>query len=230
MLIDIFHDFACPWCWIGKKYLFDAIAQCQDLVVRINWHPYILDSSIPPEGYEFRSFMQARKGLTASALEQVFAYTSKAGEVAGVKLDFDRISLAVNTTLAHQLIVLTPEEFKNTLVAAIYQAYFEDDLNIGNVETLISISNAIGINASELRSSLCSQAVLNTVVAESTFARLNGVSSVPFFIFNNKVKVDGSQSVEVFKQAITRAARPETFFSPSATLRSATFSSSPQPL
>lgn len=203
MLIDIFHDFACPWCWIGKQHLFDAIAQFQNLDIHINWHPFLLDSSIPPEGYEFRSFMQAKKGITASALEQMLAYTRKAGEVAGVKLDFDRISLAVNTTLAHQLITLTPEKFKNTLVAAIYLAYFEENLNIGNLETLISISNTVGMNATKLRSSLNSPAVLNTVVAESTFARLNGVTSVPLFIFNNKVRVDGSHSVEVFKQAIS---------------------------
>jgi predicted DsbA family dithiol-disulfide isomerase len=207
MLIDIFHDFACPWCWIGKKHLFDAIAQFQALDIRINWHPFLLDSSIPPEGYEFRSFMQARKGISASALEQVFAYTRQAGEVAGVKLDFERLSLAVNTTLAHQLITITPEEFKNALVAAIYQAYFEDDLNIGNLDTLISISNAAGMNTTKLRGLLNSPAVLNTVVAESTFARVNGVTSVPLFILNNKIRVDGSHSVEVFKQAIARAAQ-----------------------
>jgi len=210
MLIDIFHDFACPWCWIGKKHLFDAIAQYQDLDICINWHPFLLDNSIPSEGYEFRSFMQARKGISASALEQILADTSAAGEVAGVNLDFDRISLAVNTTLAHQLVTITPEKFKNTLVAATYQAYFEDNLNIGNLDTLISISNAAGMNATKLRSFLNSPAVINTVVAESTFARLNGVTSVPLFIFNNKIKVDGSQSIEVFKQAITRAARSDT--------------------
>lgn len=220
MLIDIFHDFACPWCYIGKKHLFDAIAQLQesqsqesqfqDLDIRIKWHPFLLDNSIPAEGYEFRSFMQARKGITAPALEQVFAYTRKAGEVAGVKLDFERISLAVNTTLAHQLITLTPEKVKNTLVSAIYQAYFEDNLNIGNLDTLIAISNFTGMNTAKLRSFLNSPAVLNTVVAESTFARLNGVTSVPFFVFNNKVRVNGSQSVEVFEQAITHAARSKT--------------------
>ena len=206
MLIDIFHDFACPWCWIGKKHLFDAIAQWHGEAVRIRWHPFLLDNSIPPEGYEFRSFMQARKGIEAVALQQMFDRTRQVGERAGVKLDFNQISLAVNTNLAHQLVALTPEDLKTTLVEAIYQAYFERNLNLGDREVLISIGDAVGVNTSKFRNFLGSRALVNSVVAESTFARLNGVTSVPFFMFNNKVKVDGSQSVEVFKQAMTRAA------------------------
>jgi len=209
MLIDIFHDFACPWCWIGKKHLFDAIAQCHGEAVRIRWHPFLLDRSIPPEGYEFRSFMQVRKGIEAVALQQMFDYTRKVGETAGVKLDFNKISLAVNTTLAHQLVALTPENFKSTLVEAIYQAYFENNFNLGDLETLISIGNTIGMNMTKLRDFLGSNALVNSVIAESTFARLNGITSVPLFIFNNKVRVDGFHSVEMFKQAMTRAALME---------------------
>lgn len=205
MLIDIFHDFACPWCWIGKKHLFDAIAQWHGEAVRIRWHPFLLDNSIPPEGYEFRSFMQVRKGIAAAALQQMFDRTHKAGEKAGVKLDFNKISLAVNTTLAHQLVTLTPENLKITLVEAIYRAYFENDRNLGDLETLISIGNAVGINPDKLRNFLNSRALVNSVIAESAFARLNGITSVPLFIFNNKVRVDGSHSVEVFKRAMTRA-------------------------
>ncbi|AFY88593.1 DsbA family oxidoreductase [Chroococcidiopsis thermalis] len=209
MLIDIFHDFACPWCWIGKKHLFDAIAQWHGEAVRIRWHPFLLDNSIPPEGYEFRSFMQARKGIEAVALQQMFDRTRQVGERAGVKLDFNQISLAVNTTLAHQLVALTPEDLKTTLVEAIYQAYFERNLNLGDRDTLISIGDAVGVNTNKLRNFLGSHALVNSVIAESTFARLNGITSVPLFIFNNKVRVDGSHSVEVFKQAMTRAALME---------------------
>ena len=209
MLIDIFHDFACPGCWIGKKYLFDAIDQWHGEAICIRWHPFLLDNSIPSEGYEFRGFMQARKGIQASALQQMFDYTRKAGEKAGIKLDFNKISLAVNTTLAHQLVTLTPENLKITLVEAIYRAYFENNLNLGDLETLISIGNAVGVNTSKIRTFLDSNALVNAVIAESTFARLNDITGVPLFIFNNKVRVDGSHSVEVFKQAMTRAALME---------------------
>ncbi len=206
MLIDIFHDTACPWCWIGKKHLFDALAQWQGETVYIRWHPFLLDGSIPPQGYEFHSFMKLRKGMGTEELKRMFDYTRQAGEAAGVKLDFDKIRLAVNTKLSHQLIALAPENIKNAVVEAIYKAYFEAGLNIGDIETLVFLGKAAGMDATELRSLLSGNAALDAVMAKSTFARLNGITSVPLFTINNKIKVDGSHSVQVFLQALNRAA------------------------
>lgn len=206
MLIDIFHDTVCPWCRIGKKHLFDALAQWQEQEVHIRWHPFLLDNTVPAEGYEFRSFMQNRKGMKAEELQQMFDYTQRAGEAAGVKLDFEKVRLAVNTKLSHQLIALAPTSVKNDVVEAIYKAYFEDGLNLGDINVIVAIGTAYQMNAGELKLQLTNHAVSDTVVAESTFARLNGINSVPFFVINNKVKVNGSHSVELFLETLNRAA------------------------
>ncbi|QMS91637.1 DsbA family oxidoreductase [Nostoc edaphicum CCNP1411] len=206
MLIDIFHDTVCPWCRIGKKHLFDALAQWQEEEVHIRWHPFLLDNTVPAEGYEFRSFMQNRKGMKAEELQQMFDYTQRAGEAAGVKLDFEKVRLAVNTKLSHQLIALAPTSVKNDVVEAIYKAYFEDGLNLGDINVIVAIGTAYQMDAGELKLQLTNHAVSDAVVAESTFARLNGINSVPFFVINNKVKVNGSHSVEVFLETLNRAA------------------------
>lgn len=206
MLINIFHDTACPWCWIGKKHLFDALKQWQGNPVDIRWHSFLLDSTIPAQGYEFRSFMLSRKEMGTKELERMFDYTRQVGEAAGVKLNFDKISRAVNTTKSHQLIALAPENIKNTIVEAIYKAYFEDGLNISDIELLVTIGTEAGMDAAQIRQQLIGDAALNKVVAESNFARLNGITCVPLFIINNQIRVDGSHCVEVFLQALTRAA------------------------
>jgi predicted DsbA family dithiol-disulfide isomerase len=139
MLIDIFHDPVCPWCRIGKKHLFDALEQWQVEAVNIRWHAFLLDDTIPSQGCEFRSFMKSRKGTGTEELKRMFDYTQQVGEAAGVKLDFDKISLAVNTTLSHRLLVLALEKIKNIVVEAIYKAYFEDGLDIGSIDILVSI-------------------------------------------------------------------------------------------
>src|SRR4028119_483641 len=116
MLIDIFHDTACPWCRIGKKHLFDAIALLdQSQTIEIRWHPFLLDDSIPAQGVGFRAFMKMRKGIGANQLTQLFSYATQSGAKAGVKLDFDKVFLAVNTTLSHRLIALTPKTHKNVI-------------------------------------------------------------------------------------------------------------------
>ncbi|MDF5734764.1 MULTISPECIES: DsbA family oxidoreductase [unclassified Nostoc] len=206
MLIDIFHDTVCPWCRIGKKHLFDALAQWQEEEVHIRWHPFLLDNTIPADGYEFRSFMQNRKGIETEQLQHLFDSTRRAGEAAGIKLDFDKIRLAVNTKLSHQLIALAPANVKHDVVEAIYKAYFEDGLNIADINVIVAIGTAYQMDSTELRLQLNDSDVGDAVVAESIFARLNGINSVPFFMINNKVKVDGSDSVEMFLQALNGAA------------------------
>ncbi len=203
MLIDIYHDTVCPWCRIGKKHLFDALSQWQREEVNIRWHPFLLDNTVPYEGYEFRDFMQKRKGMTPEQLEQLFDYTRKAGASSGVALDFTRVRWAVNTMRSHQLIALAPEELKSDVVEAIYKAYFEDGLNIGDTDVLIDIATQININI-EL-SQLQDQTALDKIIAESEFARLNGINSVPLFVINNSVQIDGSHSPNVFIQAFNRA-------------------------
>lgn len=205
MLIDIFHDTVCPWCRIGHKHLFDALTQFSE-AVKIRWHPFLLDSSIPADGYEFRSYMQNRKGIEPQALEQLFDYVQSVGHTAGVKLDFNKISLAVNSILSHRLIAIAPDPIKNDVVQAVYKAYFEDGLNLGDPDIIVGIGTEAGMDSTDLRLQLSRDAALDAVFAESTFARLNGITSVPFYIINNKVKVDGSHSSEVFLQALNRAA------------------------
>ncbi|MEH1883662.1 MULTISPECIES: DsbA family oxidoreductase [unclassified Nostoc] len=206
MLIDIFHDPVCPWCRIGKKHLFDALAQWQEQEVYIRWHPFILDNTVPADGYEFRSFMRNRKGIKAEELQHLFDSTRRAGEAAGVKLDFDKIRLAVNTKLSHRLITLAPTKVKNDVVEAIYKAYFEDGLDIGDIDVLIAIGTAYQMDSRELQLQLSDDAAGKAFVAESIFARPNSINSVPFFIINNKVNINGSHSVEMFLQALNRAA------------------------
>lgn len=204
MLIDVFHDTACPWCRIGKKYLFEAIALWGEKVT-IRWQPFLLDDTIPTQGIDFRTFMMQRKGIGESQLSQLFSYAKQAGEIAGVKLDFNNIPLAVNTTLSHRLIALTPAAQQNAVVEAVYQAYFEDGLNIGDVETLVSLAKDFGFSDRQLRAQLNGDASLAEVMAQAQAARLQGISSVPFFRFNERINVSGSQSVAVFLQALQQA-------------------------
>lgn len=205
MLIDVFHDTACPWCRIGKKYLFDALTQWQGEKVTIRWHPFLLDDTIPTQGIDFRSFMTARKGIGEQELSRLFSYTKQAGERAGVKLDFESMPLAVNTTVSHRLIALTPEQDKSAVVEAIYQAYFEDGLNIGDVETLVNLAKSFSFDTAQLRQQLSGDIALAEVMAQAKAARQQGINSVPFFRINDRINVNGSQSVEVFLQALQQA-------------------------
>lgn len=203
MQIDVFHDTVCPWCRIGKKYLFDALSEYKGKAVEIRWHPFLLDNSVPSEGSEFRNFMQQRKGMSLQQLQQMFDYTKQMGEAAGVILDFENVRLAVNTTLSHQLIELAPEPLKSKVVEEIYRAYFESGLNLGSIDIIIRIAKSCGIDSPEILQQLNDKKSRDAVVTESNKARKLGINSVPFFIINNEVKISGSRSKETFLRELT---------------------------
>lgn len=91
---------------------------------------------------------------------------------------------------------------KNVIVEAVYKAYFEDGLNIDDVDTSVSLGKEFGFDQKQLKQQLNSDAALAEVVEEAKAARNRGISSVPFFVINDKVSINGSQSVEEFIQAI----------------------------
>jgi len=206
MLIDVFHDTACPWCRIGQKNLFDALGQWKKEPVNIRWHPFFLDSSIPPEGCDFHSFMQQRKKLTTVQLQQMFNHVRLMGEAVGVQFNFDKIRSAVNTRLSHQLIAIASTDLRNNIVEAIYQAYFEYGLNIGDVEVLVNVGKSYQMNENYLRQCLTDTYNIHMVITEAKKAHLQGINSVPCFIFNNQIMVNGSQSVNVLLRALNRSA------------------------
>lgn len=207
MRIDIFHDTACPWCRIGKQQLFAALAQWSGEAVEIHWHPFLLDDTIPEEGVPFRPFMENRKGIDPQELDRLFHFAQQAGAAAGVKLNFETIPLAVNTTLSHGLISLAPTAVKAAVVEAVYQAYFEDGQNIGEINTLVALGEAAGMDGIWLRYQLQEDALRQQVIREAAAARQRGITSVPFFIFDNRVSISGSQSVKIFQQTLDQLAR-----------------------
>ena len=48
--IDVVSDVVCPWCFIGKKRIEQAIALKPDIPVTLRFHPYFLNDWIPREG------------------------------------------------------------------------------------------------------------------------------------------------------------------------------------
>jgi predicted DsbA family dithiol-disulfide isomerase len=62
MIIDIFHDTACPWCRIGKRHLEIALESWSGEPVQVSYRSFFLNPTIPPEGYEFEQYMLAKGG------------------------------------------------------------------------------------------------------------------------------------------------------------------------
>ena len=60
--IDIVSDVVCPWCYIGKRRIENALALAPDVPVEIHWRPFFLNSWVPREGISRDEYLTAKFG------------------------------------------------------------------------------------------------------------------------------------------------------------------------
>ena len=65
--IEIVSDTVCPWCFVGKRKLEQALAGMPDVEAEIRWQPYFLDPTIAREGVDYREYLTRKYGSTDQA-------------------------------------------------------------------------------------------------------------------------------------------------------------------
>ncbi len=219
LTIDIVSDVVCPWCYIGKRKLEAALAlpQASELPkVEIRWHPFQLNPDLPEAGVPRKQYVEQKFGGPARAAE-IYERVGAAGKAVGLNLNFEGIKQQANTLLAHALIAFAQQSpnndaansIGNDVKERIMKAYFVDGLFIGNIDVLVDIAVAAGLDGEAARAYLNDPLARQSVAQADAQARQMGVSGVPFFIFNQKVAVSGAQDPAALLAAMQQAMMPE---------------------
>ena len=204
--IDLFHDTVCPWCRVGKANLAAALAEWDGPDPELRFHPFMLDPTVPREGRDFRAHMAARFG-GEEALARLFDGPRRAGAVVGLRFDFERITRGPHTLRSHALVALAaPGAQQSQLVDALYTAYFEDARDIGEVETLVQLGTACGLDEAAVRRGLADAALLGSVAEAAEDARRGGITSVPLFVFGERTGLAGAHPPEALLAALRQVA------------------------
>jgi predicted DsbA family dithiol-disulfide isomerase len=201
MQIEVFHDTACPWCRIGKRHLQLALQQWDGEPVSVRYRTFFLNEAIPQEGHDFRSYMLA-KGNGQVPLEQFFDGPRRAGAAVDLDFNFEQISRAPNTMLSHRLIALTPDDHKEALIDAVYDAYFQHGQDIGDISVLLGIAQKHGFDRATVEAQLRGDMTRDIVLMDARWAQRHGVTGVPFFTFDNIFAISGAQPPETILQAM----------------------------
>ena len=213
LTIDIVSDVVCPWCYIGKRHVESAVAQWKvanpDGEVSVRWHPFQLNPDLPLEGTDRKGYLEAKFGGPQRATE-IYARVAAAGRNAGLDLNFDGIKRQPNTLTAHALIAYAQKvdegRHADAIVERLFKAYFVDGEFIGDMDTLVGIAAECGLDAAATRAVLSDRATLDQVANQDASVRQQGVTGVPFLVFNNKVSLSGAEPPEVMLDAMKKAA------------------------
>jgi len=200
--IDIVSDTVCPWCFVGKRRLEQALARLPEGVdVRIGWRPFQLNPDMPREGKDRREHL-AKKFGDGDRAKEIYQQVQAAGESVGLAFNFGAVARQPNTVDSHRLIDRAGRDGKqDAVVEALFQAYFMDGKDIGNVDMLVAVAEQAGMDGAAVRAYLSSDEDRERIEAEDQMARRMGVQGVPCFILNRQFAVSGAQDSDVFLQA-----------------------------
>lgn len=182
--LEIFFDLVCPFCLIGKVELDKTLALSHN-GVDIRWTPLILDSGIPPEGYDFQTFHRSKYGDRARPMQ---IQVEKLGEALGLQFDFLRLEKYPNTLDAHRAVRFAAEHGKaNDMVSALLRAYFLERQDIGSRQTLGEIADGrLGLDGDALIARLSTNWQVEDIIAEHHGSVARGARSVPSYVLNGE--------------------------------------------
>ena len=206
MKIEIWSDYVCPFCYMGKTAFEEALDKFpQKEKLDIEFKSYQLDPNTPPyTGQNFYEGMAEKFGGVEKS-KQMMSGIAVQAKASGLNLQFDTMKPA-NTFDAHRLLKFAREHKKDfALLDKIFYAYFTESKDIGNSEVLASLSEDVGLDKAEALTVLQDKDTFaKEVHTDIKEARQFGITSVPSFVFNRKFLVSGAQSVDAFTEALNK--------------------------
>ncbi len=205
LTIDVVSDVVCPWCYIGKRRLEEALKLRPNLDVEVRWLPYQLDETIPPEGMPRDDYMMRKFG-GRDRIEAIHERIREAGRGDGIPFAFEKIRVSPNTLDSHRIIRWAAEaglqaEVKERLM----RGFFVEGADLSDHAVLAKLAGEAGMVEDQVASWLATDVDAEEVKGDVARARAMGVQGVPFFILDRAIGVSGAQPAETLVEAIDYA-------------------------
>ncbi|WP_042161185.1 DsbA family oxidoreductase [Paenibacillus gorillae] len=203
MRIDVWSDFGCPFCVIGKRKLENALGMfAMRDKVEVVYRSYQLDPHAQNRTLTAEQLAR-EKGMTVENLKIKQAQVAEMiKREAGLDVSYDTVIIA-NTFDGHRLVHFGAEAGKGAeLTERLIRAYLSQSMNIADRNVLASIGSEAGLHEEGIAEMLESDAYKDAVKADFAEAKMLKITSVPTFVFNNNYAISGAQSEEVFLNAL----------------------------
>ena len=205
MIIDVWSDVVCPWCFIGKRRLEKALAQFghQDQIT-LRHRAFQLQPDIK-ETVPTQKHLAEKYKLGESQVKEMQANVCTIADGEGLCYKLDE-TLSGNTFDAHRLLLWAATiDKQDELLEAMYSSYFEKSLPLFEHSDLVRVAQLVNIDADKVEEVLLSSQFSDDVIADRNLAAQLGATGVPFFVFDMKFGISGAQPLEAFIQTLEGA-------------------------
>ena len=211
MKIEIWSDYACPFCYIGEKRLERALAEVGDKNISVEFKSFELDpyadkkvTSSTPERFA------EKYGLSLEAAKERVEQISAMGRAEGIDFKYSTTRYT-NTFDALRLTKFAQSKSHDEIITKLFDAYFTKNLELSDHAVLKKIAVDCGLDGNEVEKILSSDNYAEEVRADELQAARLGIHGVPYFVIGGKYGLSGAQPSEILKQAITDALTEKNF-------------------
>lgn len=205
LTVDIVSDVVCPWCYIGKRRLENALALVQDVPVEVRWRPFFLNSWVPREGMSREQYLITKFG-SVDAYEDIVENVVAAASQVGLEYNHALVKRQPNTTDCHRLIYWAARDPSGDKSAAMKQRlmelYFREGGDLTDSNVLVQAAADCGLDVERIRARLATDEDVEVVSAQAQEASDKGISGVPTYVFAGKYAVSGAQDPQLLARAI----------------------------
>lgn len=202
--IELWSDFGCPFCYIGKTRFENALAKfAHKDQVEVIYKAYQLNPYAPKVMTQAPAEAFANShNMSVPQAKQRFQMFIDNAKTVGLNYDYEHIQMT-NTYDAHRV-----AKYANTLglepaiTARFMKAYFTEGLNLSDFAVLVTLSEEVGLDGAKVMEVLINNEYKQEVDNQISESRQVGVQGVPFFVLDRKYGVSGAQPEDYFTQVL----------------------------
>ncbi|MHB8438292.1 MAG: DsbA family oxidoreductase [Acidimicrobiales bacterium] len=209
MLVEVWSDVVCPWCYIGKRRFEAALRRFEHAdEVEVRWRSFELDPSAPMRRSRTMAEQIAHKyAISTEQAAQRIEHLNQMAAAEGLDLDMGR-TVGGNTFAAHRLAHFAMDDdpaFGAEIEEALFSAYFSELRPIGDRDVLLDVATRVGLDGDEAAAVLDSDRYGDEVRSDEAQAAALGCTGVPFFVIERAWAVPGAQDSDTFLAVLRRA-------------------------
>lgn len=206
MRIDVWSDVVCPWCYLGKRRLEEALDGLDFAdEIEVRWRAFQLDPTATAEPKDLSVAIDRKYG--PGAFEGMKKRLGALGDEVGIDYRFD-LAQRVTSVPALMLVDWVAQNeghgVADKLHDRLFQAYFTDGANIADPQNLVDWAVEVGVDRELAGEAVATGAGRDGVVRDLEAAVEHEITGVPAFVIEGKHLIPGAQDVQTLRTMITR--------------------------
>lgn len=206
MKIEVFTDYTCPFCYIGKRQLELALEKSdlkEEIEIEYEYKNYEINPTFNNENkIAYREYMLEQMNYDAAKLNDFLAELTNHASDVGLTYNFDMM-IPANTADAHRLAKWVHTKGKEKeYTELLMNGHFTEGKDLANHAFLFEVIISLGLSEEEAKSVLMNKEFQYELDLDSYAAQQIGVGSAPFFVFDNRFGIVGAEPEEVFIRTI----------------------------